>query len=460
MGAVVTKPQRNALRYAVVTAARDEAESIGRLLHCLDTQTVRPERWQVVDTGSRDGTAEIVRAASSSRDWVDVTVRDNGSDRRRGAVVADALETGFALVPPGVEVVIKVDADVTFAATHMALLLQAFERDPTLGIASGSRYELKRGRWRRQSSTGTGVESPCRAYRVRCLADVLPFERSLGWDGVDLAQAHVRGWRTCLVERAAFQHHRGVGARERSRLSARWQEGVASHHMGYRPTYVCLRTAYRAFFDPAAIALLLGFVASRWRGQPLASSAEAVCHIREEQALRRVPMRAAESLGLRSPGGDTRGRTDVLLVADGGGHLYELAALDTFWRAFERVWVTSAGLDPAELPPGEDVIYAHGPTCRSLVNLVRNTLLAIRVVGRLRPRVVVSTGSALAVPFAWIARIFGGRVVFIECSGRVGLSLSCKLLAPVANRVYVQWPELVGTVGRSRHAGSIFFSRQ
>lgn len=148
----------------------------------------------------------------------------------------------------------------------------------------------------------------------------------------------------------------------------------------------------------------------------------------------------------------------LLLVADPGGHLFELAGLRPVWSRFPRTWVTVRASDVETLLPGERVVFAHGHTRRSLVNLVRNSLLAFRVVRRLRPAVVMTTGAALSVPFAWAGRLFGARVVYIECSGRVGISVSCRLVAPVADRLYVQWPEAVSQASNARYAGSIFFS--
>ena len=150
----------------------------------------------------------------------------------------------------------------------------------------------------------------------------------------------------------------------------------------------------------------------------------------------------------------------LLLVADPGGHLFELAGLRDVWSRFSRAWVTVRGSDVDTLLPGERVVFAHGHTRRSLRNLVRNSVLAVRIVRRLRPAVVITTGAALSVPFAWAGRLFGARVVYIECSGRVGISVSCRLVAPVANRLYVQWPEVASQVSKARYAGTIFLSRR
>ncbi|MGH3024477.1 MAG: PssD/Cps14F family polysaccharide biosynthesis glycosyltransferase [Gaiellaceae bacterium] len=153
-------------------------------------------------------------------------------------------------------------------------------------------------------------------------------------------------------------------------------------------------------------------------------------------------------------------RVTLLLVADAGGHLFELAGLREVWSRFSRVWVTVHASDVETLLTGEQVLFAHGQTRRSLKNLVRNGLLAVRVVRRLRPAVVVTTGAGLSVPFAWVGRAFGARVVYIECSGRIGVSVSCRLVAPVADRLYVQWPEVVGQVAKARYAGTVLLSRR
>jgi beta-1,4-N-acetylglucosaminyltransferase len=158
------------------------------------------------------------------------------------------------------------------------------------------------------------------------------------------------------------------------------------------------------------------------------------------------------------PQGTEPSSVTLLLVADPGGHLFELAGLRDVWSRFSRAWVTVRASDVETLLLGEHVLFAYGPTRRSLRNLLRNTFVAVRIVRRLRPAVVMTTGAALSVPFVWAGRLFGARVVYIETSGRVGISMSCRLAAPVADRLYVQWPEVVPQVSKARYAGTIFFS--
>jgi UDP-N-acetylglucosamine:LPS N-acetylglucosamine transferase len=147
----------------------------------------------------------------------------------------------------------------------------------------------------------------------------------------------------------------------------------------------------------------------------------------------------------------------VLLVCSTGGHLLQLVALREVWRDASRTWVTFDKSDARSLLEGEDVVYAHGPTNRSVKNLLRNLWLARRVVRARRPRVILTTGAGVAVPFAWIGRLYGARVVYVESFTRIeGPSMSCRMIAPVAERVYAQWPELARAMPAARYEGSLF----
>ena len=136
--------------------------------------------------------------------------------------------------------------------------------------------------------------------------------------------------------------------------------------------------------------------------------------------------------------------------------MLQLVALREAWKGFSRVWVTFDKSDAQSLLADERVVHAFGPTNRNLRNLVRNLGLAWRVVGQLRPKVILTTGAGVAVPFAWIGRLRGARVVYVESITRIDKpSLTLRLIGPVTARTYVQWPELEGAVRGSRFVGSV-----
>ena len=150
-------------------------------------------------------------------------------------------------------------------------------------------------------------------------------------------------------------------------------------------------------------------------------------------------------------------RADVLLVCSSGGHLLQLVVLRESWQGFSRAWVTFDKSDARSLLAQERVFFAHGPTNRSVRNLIRNLAVAWRVVREVRPLVVLTTGAGIAVPFAWVARLHGATVVYVESLARIEApSLSYRLIAPVAGRRYVQWPELAEMLPGARFVGNVF----
>jgi beta-1,4-N-acetylglucosaminyltransferase len=147
---------------------------------------------------------------------------------------------------------------------------------------------------------------------------------------------------------------------------------------------------------------------------------------------------------------------DVLLVCSPGGHALQLSLLRDAWAGYRTAWVTLEAEDTRTLLERETVVYAHGPTTRNLPNLVRNLGLAWKLLRRARPRVIVTTGAGIAVPFAWIGRLLGARVVYIESFTRIeSASLSGRMIAPVTDRLYVQWPELAQSLRRARYVGTV-----
>ena len=150
------------------------------------------------------------------------------------------------------------------------------------------------------------------------------------------------------------------------------------------------------------------------------------------------------------------GKAPLLLVCSTGGHLLQLVALRGAFDGFERVWVSFDGGDTRALLAGERVVHAFAPTNRNVPNLLRNLALAVRVIRRVGPVAIVSTGAGVAVPFAWAGRLLGVPFVYVESVTRIDSpSLTYRLLAPVATRVYAQWPELQRALPRSLYRGNV-----
>lgn len=284
------------LEYALVTPARNELQNLTRLASSVVAQRPLPAAWVIVDDGSTDGTRSLAERLAEEHSWIRVVAVPGEHEQIRGAPIVRAVHAGLEELDPWPDVVVKLDADVSFATDHFARLLASFAADPRLGIASSLCLEQTSGLWRPTYSTRSHARGAVRAYRRECLKEVLPLEERLGWDGIDELRAAVRGWRTATIFDVAFYHHRNVGQREAA--YARWRrQGETAHYMGYRPSYLVVRALYRALREPSALAMVHGYWAAAVRCSPRYHDREVREFLRREQSLRRLPRRAREALG-------------------------------------------------------------------------------------------------------------------------------------------------------------------
>ncbi len=285
------------LSYAVVTAARDEKENLGRLAQCLGAQSLRPSVWVIVDNGSTDGTAPLARELAERTEWIRVLSLPGAPNPERGGPVVRAFQAGLATIEPLPDVLVKVDADVSMDDDYFERLLGRFAANPSLGMASGSGHELAKGGWGPRHVTGGHVWGPCRGYRRACLSAVLPLEERTGWDGIDEVKAAVRGWQTTTFADLPFRHHRRVGTRD-GRRSVHWRDqGRAAHYIGYRFSYLVMRSFFRAFRERAALAMIWGYLEAALERQARCRDESVRAYVRRGQSPLKLPARIREALG-------------------------------------------------------------------------------------------------------------------------------------------------------------------
>ncbi len=147
----------------------------------------------------------------------------------------------------------------------------------------------------------------------------------------------------------------------------------------------------------------------------------------------------------------------VLFATSSGGHLAQLMQLEHWWSAHERHWVTFDTPDARSKLRGEDVTWAHHPTTRNVPNLLRNTVLARRLLSDFRPDVVVSTGAGVAVPFFYLAHAYGASTIYLEVFDRIdSRTLTGRMCRPVSDLFLVQWPEQLSLYPKSVLLGTVW----
>lgn len=147
----------------------------------------------------------------------------------------------------------------------------------------------------------------------------------------------------------------------------------------------------------------------------------------------------------------------ICLVGSSGGHLTHLYMLQPFWGTKERFWVTFDKDDAKSLLKDEHMYPCYHPTNRSLKALVINTVLAWKILKKEKPDLIISTGAAVAVPFFYIGKLFGAKLIYIEVFDRIKKStITGRLVHPITDRFIVQWEEQKDVYKDAINLGSIF----
>ncbi|WP_041738108.1 PssD/Cps14F family polysaccharide biosynthesis glycosyltransferase [Caldicellulosiruptor owensensis] len=132
----------------------------------------------------------------------------------------------------------------------------------------------------------------------------------------------------------------------------------------------------------------------------------------------------------------------IALVSSSGGHLYQLYMLKEWWQKYNRFWVTFDKEDAKSLLADEKKYYCYYPTNRNIPNLIKNTFLAFKILIKEKPDLIISTGAGVAVPFFYIGKILGCKLVYIEVFDRIDLpTLTGKLVYPITDLFLLQWEE-------------------
>lgn len=147
----------------------------------------------------------------------------------------------------------------------------------------------------------------------------------------------------------------------------------------------------------------------------------------------------------------------VCLVGSSGGHLTHLYMLKPFWENKERFWVTFDKEDARSLLEGEKMYPCYFPTNRNIKNLIRNTFVALKVLKKEKPDVIISSGAAVAVPFFYLGKLFGAKLLYIEVFDRIDKStMTGKIVYPIVDKFIVQWDEQKKVYPKAVNLGSIF----
>jgi glycosyltransferase involved in cell wall biosynthesis len=253
------------MHYVLITPARNEEALIHKVLDSVTSQTLPPLRWVIVDDGSTDRTAEIVRGYAERFPWIELVQRPRHVDRNFAGKV-HAFNAGFERVKDlDFEVVGNLDADLSFDPGYFEFLMARFAEDPTLGVAGtpftqDGGYDSAKDSFEGESYVAGGAQM----FRASCFREIGGYIPNPG-GGVDwmaVMTARMKGWKVRSFAEKRFHHYRTLGTAETSPVGAAFQYGERAYFLGGSPIWQCVRSLYRMPKKPyvlGGIALFAGY---------------------------------------------------------------------------------------------------------------------------------------------------------------------------------------------------------
>ncbi len=258
----------NNTNYVVISPVRDEAEFLPRVIRSMESQTILPIEWVVVDDGSTDGTTDILLEAASRNPWMNVLVKPDRGERSVGPGVVEAFYFGYERMESSdFDFIAKMDGDIEFDAKYVETLLSYFDRDEWLGSASGKVFLPKGDKLVEERTSAEMTVGAFNFYRREAFEDIGGFVREVMWDGIAYHRARMAKWRTRSISNPTLNilHKRLMGSSHKGILHGRLRWGRGQYFMGTHPLYIIVVALYRMFERPfvlGGLSILTGYVIS------------------------------------------------------------------------------------------------------------------------------------------------------------------------------------------------------
>jgi poly-beta-1,6-N-acetyl-D-glucosamine synthase len=273
-------------RYIVIMPARDEGEYISAALESLVRQVCAAAMILVVDDGSTDSTAEIVRQYSQKYPLVKLLTRPDRGRRQPGPGVVDAFYKGLESIDSCCyDYLAKLDADCEYPQDYFFTVLEEFDKNPKLGICGGVAYIRGNTGLQRDQRPVHHVRGATKIYRKACFVDIGGIEPALGWDILDDFTARFKGWEAYTIGTAHYISNRPVGGP--IGLWRKWMhEGRIAYMQHHLLPYLLARSIRRFANKPyilGGLLLIVGYIAGWWEKLPRINNQELIQFLRQEQ---------------------------------------------------------------------------------------------------------------------------------------------------------------------------------
>ncbi|NLW84228.1 MAG: glycosyltransferase family 2 protein [Phycisphaerae bacterium] len=289
--------------FIIITPAFNEAAYIEQTIQSVVAQTRKPLLWVIVDDGSTDQTADIVKQYAQIYAWIQYVYRSKETDQTYYASNVYAIQRGLEVVQnsklktQNVDYFAVLDADVELCPDYYEKIFQKFKQYPKLGIATGTYLEQEGSRWKEAKIDRRSTPKAIQVFKGECYekcGGYIPFRYGGEDSGMEI-MARMNGWQTWSFNDIVVKHLRPVGTGDgRSLLKARYRMGFTDYFLATHPLFMVFKCVKRAFWEKpyilSSLARLLGYVAAYLKKENRQLPDDAKDFIRAEQMNRLLNM--------------------------------------------------------------------------------------------------------------------------------------------------------------------------
>lgn len=153
----------------------------------------------------------------------------------------------------------------------------------------------------------------------------------------------------------------------------------------------------------------------------------------------------------------------VLFISSTGGHLSELLQLAPLFEKYEYNIITEKDKANENLKEtyGDRLYFLPYGTRSKIISYVFIyfivCLKTVYLYFKLKPQVIVTTGTHTAGPMCILGKIFGSKIIYIETFANSSKKTATgRLIYPIADLFIVQWEEMLKLYPKAIYGGSIY----
>lgn len=275
-------------RYILLTAAKDEEACIRDVIEFVVRQTTPPVAWFIMDDGSSDQTAAIVESYAAKYPFIHLQSARERGGRNFGSqykAILAAYELGRALEYDFVAVQ---DADqAPERADYYQAIMEDFERNPRLGLASGTIYERPNGRWEFRFENSQDAVAASVVFRKECFEKIGGYTPLYygGSDWLIQLQARKLGWELITRPDLRILHYR-LSSSAGGIWRGRFRMGLMDASFGSDAVFEFLKCCRRLPTRPFVLGSVVRFSGYLWwkiTGRKPLLKADEVAFLRDEQ---------------------------------------------------------------------------------------------------------------------------------------------------------------------------------